>query len=246
MRLVRLRRSWVCGRARSDLSAPEAGVRIARDLVEQRADPRLRADERISVELEVAAHPVDGPRPPARAVAESRDAHARPLRALLGSPGRTTLPDRDRVPHRLDFEPDRILHPWRNFGSGVPLDQLGSEFDLRSWHGRRAYLLAFRGAQTRHRQPARTHRTSAYNGAIATAARQTESEVERRGVAAARLQALLGRDPSRSFTDELIAERRAPASRYGRKATTDAADWPNAPPASDRASRVRRGHKRTP
>ena len=84
------------------------------------------------------------------------------------------------------------------------------------------------------------------HGAIATAARHTESEVERRGVAAARLQPLLGRDPSRSFTDELIAERRAPASRYGRKATTDAADWPNAPPASDRASRVRRGHKRTP
>lgn len=38
--------------------------------------------------------------------------------------------------------------------------------------------------------------------------RQTEAELRR---AAERVRGLLGRDPSRSFTDELIAERRASA-----------------------------------
>ncbi len=46
---------------------------------------------------------------------------------------------------------------------------------------------------------------------MAKAVRRSESEVERRRVAAARLRGLLGRDQSRSFTDELIAERRAAA-----------------------------------
>ncbi|HZT15752.1 MAG TPA: hypothetical protein VFA19_07355 [Gaiellaceae bacterium] len=46
---------------------------------------------------------------------------------------------------------------------------------------------------------------------MAKAVRRSQSEVERRRVAAARLRGLLGRVPSRSFTDELIAERRAAA-----------------------------------
>jgi hypothetical protein len=46
---------------------------------------------------------------------------------------------------------------------------------------------------------------------MAKALKQTRAELERRRAAAERLQGLLGRDPSRSFTDELIAERRSAA-----------------------------------
>ncbi len=50
----------------TDRSAPEAGVRIAGDLVEQRTDARLRGDGCVSVEPQVAAHRVDRPRLVAR------------------------------------------------------------------------------------------------------------------------------------------------------------------------------------
>ncbi len=40
----------------------------------------------------------------------------------------------------------------------------------------------------------------------------TRSELERRRAAAERLRGLLGRDQSRSYTDELIAERRSAAA----------------------------------
>lgn len=43
------------------------------------------------------------------------------------------------------------------------------------------------------------------------AVKQTDSDRGRRRAAAERVRGLLGRDPSRSFTDELIAERRAAA-----------------------------------
>jgi len=46
---------------------------------------------------------------------------------------------------------------------------------------------------------------------MARTVKQTPAEVERRRAAAQRLRGLLGNDPSRSFTDELIAERRAAA-----------------------------------
>lgn len=46
----------------------------------------------------------------------------------------TALPDRDRATYRLDFEPNRVLHVRRNLGSGVPLDRLGGEIDLRARH----------------------------------------------------------------------------------------------------------------
>ncbi|MGH3085207.1 MAG: hypothetical protein ACRDNP_14370 [Gaiellaceae bacterium] len=46
---------------------------------------------------------------------------------------------------------------------------------------------------------------------MAKALKQTQVDVERRRAAAERLRGLLGRDPARSFTDELIAERRAAA-----------------------------------
>lgn len=46
---------------------------------------------------------------------------------------------------------------------------------------------------------------------MAKALRQTPAESERRRAAAKRLRGVLGHDPSRSFTDELIAERRAAA-----------------------------------
>ncbi|MGH9381967.1 MAG: hypothetical protein ACRD2Z_15335 [Thermoanaerobaculia bacterium] len=46
---------------------------------------------------------------------------------------------------------------------------------------------------------------------MARAVNRPESQVERRRTAAERIRGLLGRDPSRSFTDELIAERRAAA-----------------------------------
>jgi hypothetical protein len=41
--------------------------------------------------------------------------------------------------------------------------------------------------------------------------KQTQEGVERHRASAERLRGLLGRNPSRSFTDELIAERRAAA-----------------------------------
>ena len=54
--------------------------------------------------------------------------------------------------------------------------------------------------------------------------KQTHTEVERRRSAAERLRGLLGRDPSRSFTDELIAERRAAArAETAAEATTGSA-----------------------
>lgn len=46
---------------------------------------------------------------------------------------------------------------------------------------------------------------------MAKALKQTRAEAERRRSTAERLRGLLGRDPSRSYTDELIAERRAAA-----------------------------------
>jgi hypothetical protein len=46
---------------------------------------------------------------------------------------------------------------------------------------------------------------------MARTVKQTPAEVERRRASAQRLRGLLGHDPSRSFTDELIAERRAAA-----------------------------------
>ena len=46
---------------------------------------------------------------------------------------------------------------------------------------------------------------------MARAVKQTDSDRARRRAAAERVRGLLGRDPSRSFTDELIAERRAAA-----------------------------------
>lgn len=46
---------------------------------------------------------------------------------------------------------------------------------------------------------------------MARALDHSASKLERRREAARRLRGLLGRDPSRSFTDELIAERRAAA-----------------------------------
>lgn len=47
--------------------------------------------------------------------------------------------------------------------------------------------------------------------AMAQATKLTKSEVERRRAAAERARGMLGRDPSRSFSDELIAGRRAEA-----------------------------------
>ena len=46
---------------------------------------------------------------------------------------------------------------------------------------------------------------------MAKALKQTRAETERRRAAAERLRGLLARDPSRSYADELIAERRAAA-----------------------------------
>lgn len=46
---------------------------------------------------------------------------------------------------------------------------------------------------------------------MARPVKQDESDSGRRRAAAERLRGLLGRDPSRSYTDELIAERRAAA-----------------------------------
>ena len=46
---------------------------------------------------------------------------------------------------------------------------------------------------------------------MAKVLKQPQTEVEHRRAAAERLRGLLRRDPSRSFTDELIAERRTAA-----------------------------------
>ena len=46
---------------------------------------------------------------------------------------------------------------------------------------------------------------------MARTVKHAQAEVDRRRAAAERLRGLLGRDPSRSFTDELIAERRTAA-----------------------------------
>jgi hypothetical protein len=46
---------------------------------------------------------------------------------------------------------------------------------------------------------------------MAQATKLTKSEIERRRAAAERARGMLGHDPSRSFSDELIAERRAEA-----------------------------------
>jgi hypothetical protein len=52
---------------------------------------------------------------------------------------------------------------------------------------------------------------------MARAVKQQPGNFDQRHAAAERLRGLLGRNPSRSFTDELIAERRAAA-----RAETDA------------------------
>lgn len=46
---------------------------------------------------------------------------------------------------------------------------------------------------------------------------KARSEVERRRAAAERARGMLGRDPSRSFSDELIAERRVEARAEDRE-----------------------------
>jgi hypothetical protein len=60
-------------------------------------------------------------------------------------------------------------------------------------------------------------RAGRYDSLVARTVKHTDTELDRRRAAAERLRGLLGRDPSRSFTDELIAERRAAA-----KAETEA------------------------
>lgn len=52
---------------------------------------------------------------------------------------------------------------------------------------------------------------------MAHATKLTKSEVERRRAAAERAGGMLGRDPSRSASDELIAERRAEARAEDRE-----------------------------
>jgi hypothetical protein len=46
---------------------------------------------------------------------------------------------------------------------------------------------------------------------MAQATKARKSDVERRRAAAERMRGMLGRDPTRSYTDELIAERRREA-----------------------------------
>jgi hypothetical protein len=59
---------------------------------------------------------------------------------------------------------------------------------------------------------------------VARTVKHTDTELDRRRAAAERLRGLLGRDPSRSFTDELIAERRAAAqAETEAEANTDSA-----------------------
>jgi hypothetical protein len=60
-------------------------------------------------------------------------------------------------------------------------------------------------------------RSGRYHLGMAQATRLTKSEVERRRAAAERARGMLGRDPSRSFSDELIAERRAEARAEDRE-----------------------------
>jgi len=56
-----------------------------------------------------------------------------------------------------------------------------------------------------------------YDMAMAHATKITKSEVERRRAVAESARGMLGRDPSRSFADELIAERRAEARAEDRE-----------------------------
>jgi hypothetical protein len=53
---------------------------------------------------------------------------------------------------------------------------------------------------------------------MAQTTKLTAAEIERRRVAAEAVRGMLGRDPSRSFSDELIAERRAAARAEEREA----------------------------
>jgi hypothetical protein len=52
---------------------------------------------------------------------------------------------------------------------------------------------------------------------MAHATKLSQSEVERRRAAAERMRGMLGRDPSRSVVDELIADRRAEARAEDRE-----------------------------
>ena len=52
---------------------------------------------------------------------------------------------------------------------------------------------------------------------MAHATKLDKAEVERRRAAAERLRGMLGRDPDRSFSDELIAQRRAEAGADDRE-----------------------------
>lgn len=52
---------------------------------------------------------------------------------------------------------------------------------------------------------------------MAQATKLTKSEIERRRAAAEQARGMLGHDPSRSFSDELIAERRAEAQAENRE-----------------------------
>lgn len=56
-----------------------------------------------------------------------------------------------------------------------------------------------------------------YHLGMARATKLTKSEVERRRAAAERARGMLGRDRSRSLSDELIAERRAEARAEDRE-----------------------------
>jgi hypothetical protein len=67
-------------------------------------------------------------------------------------------------------------------------------------------------------------RAGRYDSLVARTVKHTDTELDRRRAAAERLRGLLGRDPSRSFTDELIAERRAAAkAETEAEANTDSA-----------------------
>src|SRR5665811_1140853 len=66
-------------------------------------------------------------------------------------------------------------------------------------------------------QRVRTRRSGRYHLGMAHATKLTKSEVERRRAAAERARGMLGRDPGRSFSDELIAERRAEARAEDRE-----------------------------
>jgi len=64
-------------------SAPETCVGIARDHVKQRAYPWLRLHGFVAMKLQVASHPIDGPRLLARAVLEPC-VHSGPYSGLHG------------------------------------------------------------------------------------------------------------------------------------------------------------------